>query len=212
MLLNILFYCVIIVVILRWVFGDENKKKQQLQNAEEKAAAQPTAVSVKIIQQRKPARSLLRECGSGGWLKYSGYSCSSVKLAWENPETGEERVPENRTCELTTGSAFCAAGRKYTGFKALKHEKLENDRWKDIYGREWFNLNERYPCFDSEDYLNEKRFYRWYFLQDGDCITRVFDNGRGNLFVTDDVGEIERECLQEMKKTGYLLCPEDARP
>jgi len=38
MLLNILFYCVIIVVILRWVFGDENKKKQQLQNAEEKAA------------------------------------------------------------------------------------------------------------------------------------------------------------------------------
>lgn len=210
----------IIVVILRWVFKDFRKdenaqnrlrsKETPAEKEKEKSEAQPTRVI--ILQPRKPSERVLKECGPGGRLDYSRYSCGSTKIAWEDPRTGELRVPQEQTMNLLFGAPFRAGGKNYISLKQLKHQKQENDRWLDVYGREWQNIYERYPCFDSEDYLNEKRYFEWYFLQDGDRITRVFDNGSGKMSVTDDTERIESHCLDEMKKRGYLLLSKPAKP
>ena len=198
------FYIVIIVIVALWFASDRQREKEQRKQRSQQASAEEMPVVKIVVADRWPATLQLKECGSGKKLDYPRYSCPSVKIVWENAETGEVRTPENRTVQSASGSFFQVGGRKYASLKDLKHQKLENNRYRDVYGLEWLNVYERYPCFDSEDYLYEKRYYEWYLLQDGNRISRVFDNGGGKQFVTDDVGEIEEHCLDTIRSSGYF--------
>ena len=205
----------VVIIFLCWRFYDryQNRKYAKQQSSkvqpQQQSAEQPVALN---IQPRTPSEALLKECGPGEILSYRLYSCASTRILWENPATGEQRIPEDQTLEMTSDASFRAGGMEYANLKQLKHQALANDCWLDIYGREWMNLYEHYPCFDSSDYLCENRFYDWWFLQEGDRIIRVFDNGSGSLAVTEDVGRIERKWFEQIKAAGYLLLPESTNP
>lgn len=86
------------------------------------------------------------------------------------PEPKPEPKPEpiNRPApQLRT--LFTAAGKGYAAEGQLKENETPTERvYTDCYGRTVLCLRERFPCFDSYDFLYEDRYYRWYFiLQDG---------------------------------------------
>jgi len=61
--------------------------------------------------------------------------------------------------------SFCAAGRNYNGIGELTAEKMEETVYKDRYGRMVLYTKERFPCFDSYDYLYEKRYFHTYLVR-----------------------------------------------
>ena len=63
----------------------------------------------------------------------------------------------------------------------------------------------RFPCFDSFDYLTENRFYRWFFIREGNSISRIYAiDTKPNIYVTDDVGYVEYNLLNELRNAGIL--------
>ena len=74
----------------------------------------------------------------------------------------------------TPPSLFIAAGRRYISERQLIALKTETERvHTDAYGRTVLALRERFPCFDSYDYLYEDRYYRWYFIVHDGALTLV---------------------------------------
>ena len=69
---------------------------------------------------------------------------------------------------------FTIRGKVYHSLRELTHEKAEpfhssflhidTHLYRDIHGRRVLYLYERFPCFDSYDYLYENRYYNWYFI------------------------------------------------
>lgn len=149
---------------------------------------------------------VLQTDGEGSrMVKYElgGYMASKVE--WELPD-GSVRVPEEKTQCLSYPGPFIVAGRSYTSWEQLCAQEEENSlNYRDIYGREVLYIGERFACFDSFDYENEKRYHRWFFLRENDELTRVFyTDERNKIFVTQDVRELEDECHWRLKKAGWL--------
>ena len=64
-------------------------------------------------------------------------------------------------------------------------------------------LTERFPCFDSADYLHEDRYFRWYFLCRRGKLTLVYHTDRTPLVaVTEDVRDLEDDCWKRMRELG----------
>lgn len=84
---------------------------------------------------------------------------------------------------------FTAAGKDYAREALLKIRKTENERvFIDLYGRTVLCLCERFPCFDSYDYLYEDRYYRWYFIVHDGALTLVrTQDGRDEYTVTERI-------------------------
>ena len=63
---------------------------------------------------------------------------------------------------------------------------------------------ERFPCFDSFDAMYEHRFYHWYFLREGDSLTRVYyEDEDDEVCVTEDVENLEYNCWRDFCRLGY---------
>lgn len=88
------------------------------------------------------------------------------------------------------------AGRFYISPSQLTVKLDKQGIWrKDCYGCEVFCVKERFPCFDSSDFLHEKRFCRWLFLRENRKLHRVFYSDKQLLLsVTDDVRFLESTC------------------
>ena len=138
---------------------------------------------------------------------------STHELRWDGgrqlkwvAEDGTERIPEETKTDFPCPGLFKAAGKRYTSLKELRVEQDESGHFcKDVYGREVLYIGERFPCFDSYDYLYEDRYYRWFFIKDGGKLTRIYHaDDRGVVQVTEDVRILENKCLNMMKELKWL--------
>lgn len=149
--------------------------------------------------------NMFRKAGAGETVRYELSTSFAGKLEWVSPD-GKVREPEETKAEYAYPGSFTAAGKKYTSWKQLCVTTDESGFFaRDIYGREVFCMRERFPCFDSYDYLYENRYYRWFFLREGNKLTRVYyTDERDVIHVTEDVRNLESKCWTEMKEKGYV--------
>lgn len=116
-------------------------------------------------------------------------------------EDGSVRVPEETVRKVACPGDFTAAGKTYSSWEQLCHSREDEHGHlcRDIYGREVFAEWERFPCFDSYDYLYENRYYRWFFIREGDRLTCVhYTDGQDTLSITEDVYKLTRRCWEAM--------------
>lgn len=161
-----------------------------------------------------------RETGPGRPIKRSGggayHSCSAVRLEWVSRETDAEgrplrvRTPKGLTVTVPE-AGFIAAGRLYASRAMLTSLEVKDSPWaKDVYGRDVLVLKERFPCFDSSDFLYEKRYFRWYFLCVNGKLTCVYHTDDTPVVtVTEDVLEIESDCWRQIRDLGCFTGPEN---
>lgn len=151
-------------------------------------------------------------CGEGPRLNYPLSSYSSHLLRWVSREKDADgaplkvRTPFESTRTFSVNGGFTAAGRHYDSLEQLYVEYDSTKTWcRDCYGREVLYLAERFPCFDSCDFENEDRFYRWFFLRQNDRLTRIHHTDTtGKIYVTEDLRSIERNMWSLMGICGYF--------
>ena len=121
------------------------------------------------------------------------------------------RQPQESVHEFTVDSGFEAAGKKYETIHQLSSEKGEKDEfYRDIYGRQVFEVKERFPCFDSYDYLNEDRYYRWFYIQEDGKLCCVYHaDSRKEIKVTEDMEKVNDRSFKAMKEADYCICIEE---
>ena len=153
--------------------------------------------------QRQGETMVLQRCGSGVSVKYplSSYACG--RMQWVD-KAGNVRTPQEKTKQYPAIGGFTAAGKFYFSINQLGAREDQEPWSRDCHGREVFSLRERFPCFDSEDYLHEKRCYRWWFIREGNTLTRIHvTDGQKGIFVTEDVANLEDRCWEKMQKYGF---------
>ena len=120
---------------------------------------------------------------------------------------GFRKAEEKPTKEVPAGlTLFTVAGKPYSSLKELivkkKHDKY---LYEDIYGREWAYETDRYPCFDSSDYLYEDRYYRWFVYRDGEDLWQVYyDDGTKQLEVTKNPEHFRYDCRKMLSELGWI--------
>lgn len=155
---------------------------------------------------------VLCRVGPGEKVRYPLCTYSTEKVEWVSRELDERgdpvsvRIPKEMTRGFTVPLGFTAAGKPYLSVRQLITKKDGTETWgRDIYGREVLCLRERFPCFDSYDYANEHRYYRWFFLRESQKLTRVFcADGQQKIVVTEDVANLEQRCWDEMRRLNYF--------
>lgn len=126
-------------------------------------------------------------------------------IQWCQPD-GTVRSQEPTEKVFTYPGVFTAGGRPYTSVSQLCAKKLDEGGHicRDIYGREVFVQWERFPCFDSYDYLHENRYYRWFYICSGDQLTCVYyADQRDRLEITEDVQKLPRRCWEAMVEANW---------
>ena len=155
----------------------------------------------------------LRRVGSGERFEHDLGIYSTEKVEWVSPETDETgapvktRQPEEHTRKYGKHTGFSLAGKYY---RNLNHFlRTQAGEWgEDIYGRTVFCTKERYPCFDSFDALYEDRYFRWFFIRQGNSLSQLFvADDRNTVYVTEDLGNIQRWAWERMKATGFCQKP-----
>lgn len=116
---------------------------------------------------------------------------STTKLQWVSGDMLRDPQSGKNTYNLRGG--FKAAGKTYRSLQDFATGKPGKSpgTFLDIHGREILSFQERFPCFDSYDYLYENRYYRWFYIFDGSRLTEVYyADERPEIQVTEDVAEI----------------------
>ena len=152
-----------------------------------------------------------REIGPGRRVEHSGgggFSFNStVRLEWVSRQTDAEGKPLRTRRPwgvrlFFPALFFLAAGRPYFGPFMLAFRREEGSPWaRDIYGRDVLVLTERFPCFDSADYRNEKRYFRWYLLCRRGKLTLIYHTDKTPFVaVTEDVRDLEDDCWKRIQE------------
>lgn len=123
---------------------------------------------------------------------------TTMQVWWASRETGPDgaplcsRRPQEATAAFSSSQGFTAAGKHYSGIQELHADRNDlSNPCLDIYGRRVLCFSERFPCFDSYDYLYENRHYRWFYLCDGEKLTLIYcADGRPTVKVTEDVAAV----------------------
>lgn len=126
-------------------------------------------------------------------------------LQWVMPD-GTVRIPEETTRKFSHVGIFRAAGKLYSSRSQLCARQTDADgtRFLDIYDREVFACRERFPCFDSYDYLYEHRYYRWFFIRHMDTLTCVYcEDERPGVQVTEDIRFLRENCWKAIREAGW---------
>ena len=152
---------------------------------------------------------VLRQAGKGKSVSYPGCSCATVRVRWESRQLDDDgqpvsvREPREKTFVLPA-KGFVVAGQAYTSVKQLDPDRYKDGTWsRDIHGRQVLCVWERFPCFDSSDYLYDHRCFRWFFFwENGRLIRLQHTDERPIVTVTTDVRDIEDRCWQIMQQQG----------
>ena len=144
-------------------------------------------------------------------VRYSRSMYSAQSIRWvsteqdENGEPAATRVPVESSRKFRYPGRFAADGKIYQDWRQLCCKETNvSGVYTDVYGRSVFCYAERFPCFDSEDYLYENRFYRWFFILEKGKITRVFYTDEcKEVDVTEDVANIEDDCWSELGRLPF---------
>ena len=160
-----------------------------------------------------------RKTGPGKRIERSGgggfSSNITARLEWVSREKDAKGSPlQTRKPKgirlFFPAMCFLAAGLPYFGLSMLAaHQEKDNPWARDLYGRNVLVLTERFPCFDSADYRNEDRYFRWYLLYHNGKFTCVYHtDGTPIVTVTEDVRDLEDDLWRQIQE---LECfgPED---
>ncbi len=158
--------------------------------------------------QRKETDSeyILRLVGAGNSIDRSHTFRGSYAIEWFNEKTKKIRHPSESTTEYSIQKRLQAAGKTYLNIQSLciAADKCR-EFCRDIYGREVLYIRERFPCFDSYDYLHEDRYYHWFFIIAEGRLTRVYyEDETEVVYVTEDVECLEYDCKEQLVKWGYI--------
>ncbi|MCH5191682.1 MAG: hypothetical protein J1F23_05905 [Oscillospiraceae bacterium] len=136
------------------------------------------------------------------------------KLAeWISEETDEmgqplyRRIPCEKTDKFLKEIGFEAAGKTYTKLKKLTAICIDKEKslYKDTFGRRVFVYRERFPCFDSFDFLHENRYYNWFYILSDDRLTCVYcKDEQKEIEVTEDVRTVPKGVWEKMQRCGIL--------
>lgn len=117
------------------------------------------------------------------------------------------RTPREKVHKSLAAGGFCVAGKYYTNMRQLTKRTVEEGsrRYQDIYGRDVIEIRERFPCFDSHDFLHENRYYRWFYLIENEMLYCVYYEDEGTFVtVTKDVARISSSVYKVMHLFGQL--------
>lgn len=136
----------------------------------------------------------------------------SISVKWVNTAdkgmdgTARERIPSETIRTYTDGEPFRAAGRNYVSLEQLTVVKDERGVWcRDVHGREVFCVAERFPCFDSYDFLYEERCYRWFYIREKGRLTCIYHaDGEKTFTVTEDMEMLGDNSWNCMLREGYV--------
>lgn len=155
----------------------------------------------------------LRYAGNGEKVHYELKSHSTYAVEWVSMETDESgnpvtvRVPQESIREYSRRLPFTVAGKTYQNLRCFLR-KQEGEWGEDVYGRKVLCTREKYPCFDSSDYLYEDRYFRWYFIREGNSVSQLFvSDDRDKIYVTEDVRNMEPWAWGRMEETGFCQSP-----
>lgn len=131
---------------------------------------------------------------------------TEIKVEWVSPtdllQTRRPK-PDKRTVSLVGG--FHAAGKFYatTALLCVSHDE-DGFLGRDIFGREVMCFRERFPCFDSYDYLYEHRYYRWYLIKGENTLTLVYHADESkDVTITEDLNTIRVKWWEKMEEYGF---------
>jgi len=149
---------------------------------------------------------ILKAMGSGQGISNGGAYYGTDRVEWVDETTGQLcRSPQEQTAAFQADGPFTAAGQSYTDVKQLTAQDLGNGLYRDVYGRTVLAFRERFPCFDSYDAMHENRYYRWWFLLENQRLTRMYrEDDRTELYVTEDVLNLECKCTRQLKEVGWV--------
>ena len=131
-----------------------------------------------------------------------------VSLEWASRDTNpdgtpaEIRNPEPVTVKGNLLDEIRAAGKLYHHYRDIAISRMaENGLWADCFGRQVLCFKERFPCFDSYDYLHENRYYRWCLIREGDKLTVVaYADTQKWVEVTEDAAKVNAAWWEEIRK------------
>lgn len=143
---------------------------------------------------------------------YHNMLTSTVQVEWVGMnDSANRRIPEEQERQYAKGAQLVILGQGYPALFGASScfKNMTHAQWGiDVYGRDIICFRDRFPCFDSEDYLNENRYFYWYFIREGDRLARVFyEDDRDVVIVTDDVRYIETDCWRFMQEAGFCQLP-----
>lgn len=138
------------------------------------------------------------------WNAPGPYVDIKYAVQWRLPD-GSVRLPQPSEKTIFEGNSFSAAGKSYYAWQQLCSERtVKEEVFLDIYGREVFAWKERFPCFDSYDYLHENRYFRWFYIREAGRLCCVYlADGRGTVEVTEDVRFIKDEAWKAMQEANW---------
>ena len=163
-------------------------------------------------QKTAPSIPMIPESyGGGSKASYELSMYSTQQIRWvskqrkENGEPVSVRIPTESSRRFSYPGNFTADGKTYQSWKQLYEVETDTSGlYQDIYGKYVFYTSERFPCFDSYDYLYENRRYRWFFILGKGKLTRVFYTDEQNhIHVTEDVANIENKCWEALRKLSF---------
>lgn len=150
---------------------------------------------------------------SGEKLSYPLFSSSSVKIIWQSAEKDEEgkaklaRIPQESEKTFSFNN-FYAAGKHYRNISQLCTQK-DGELFKDIYGRTVFYDKQRFPCFDSYDYMSEDRYFHHFYLKENGRLTRIYyHDDMLEVYVAEDADRVASQFAQDMVRNGFLMLSE----
>ena len=126
-------------------------------------------------------------------------------VTWEGDE-GAVRTPEPEEKEYEMPLPFRAGGFPYLHTRQLLAIPTGGkDLYRDGYGRKVFACKERFPCFDSYDYMHEKRYYHWAYLTHGGKLVCVyFEDEDRQITVTEDAAQVPGAHYDAMCEAGLV--------
>ena len=166
---------------------------------------------------KKEKNLYLRAAGNGETVHYELKSHSTIAVEWVSEETDGNgkpvvvRVPQETTREYSRKQEFTMAGKTYKNIWYFL--RRQGNEWaEDTYGRKVLCTKEKYPCFDSYDRMYEDRYFRWYFIREGDSVSQLFvADDRDKIYVTEDLRNVERWAWGRMQATGFCQPPMEGK-
>lgn len=149
---------------------------------------------------------ILMSMGSGEMVHHSRGLYSTIRLRWVDENDSERcRIPQPVSRVYGIRKPFMAAGKRYRSLSQLLLKSPKGMPWcRDIYGREVLHLTERFPCFDSYDYMYENRYFHDLFIYEKDTLTHIAVTDEDDTFtLTEDARDVKPTVWREFQNLGY---------
>lgn len=117
------------------------------------------------------------------------------------------QIPQPCILKYSLRNGFRVGKMKYRSLSELQVEVVDQERqlYRDIYGRIFAEIKERFPCFDSFDYLTERRYFHWLYLTENGALFLVYYEDQNDMvIITEDVKEIQGGNWREMVRLGWV--------